>query len=86
MAGATAPPSDAIPEGKARVRLNGDAKSVWLQSTGGNFRPGLIPAGTYRIQVFFDGMDPQSVGDISVGAGEERTIVCHRALVNCKVQ
>ena len=77
---------DAIPAGKARVHLQGDAKSVWLQSAGGNFRPGLVPVGTYRIQVFFEGMAAQSVGEVTVGEGEERTIVCHKALSNCKVQ
>lgn len=68
------------------MRLEGDAKSVWLQSAGGNFRPGVVPAGTYRIQVFFDGMASQSVGEVSVGSGQERTIVCRKALANCKVQ
>lgn len=81
-----APAADVIPAGKARVRLVGDAKSVWLQSAGGNFRPGLVPVGTYRIQVFFEGMAAQSVGEITVAEGQERAIVCHKALSNCKVQ
>ena len=68
----------------ATVTVRGDARSVWLQSASGNFRAGEVPPGTYRIKVFFEGMDPKNVGEISLVAGQQATLVCQRALAVCK--
>jgi hypothetical protein len=61
----------------ATVTIRGDARSVWLQSAAGNFRAGEVPPGTYKIKVFFEGMDPRNVGEIQLVAGQKATLaVC----------
>ncbi len=69
----------------AWVKLTGDPANVYLQSASGNYRPGdNIPAGTYRLQVFFEANQPRNSGKITLVDGETRKIKCTKALVVCR--
>ena len=68
------------------VRVTGDAKSVWLQSSAGNFRAGELAPGNYTIKVFFEGMEARTVGDVTVVAGQVRTLFCQKAIAQCTLQ
>lgn len=82
---AAAAPAETLPV-TGKVVLSGDAKSVWLQSAAGNVRPGNVPPGTYRIKVFFEGVEPRTVGELTVVAGQTTTLHCQKVLSDCKVQ
>lgn len=68
------------------IRVTGDAKSVWLQSSAGNFRAGNLAPGTYKIRVFFDGAEARTVGEVTIAAGETKTLLCQKALSQCSVE
>ncbi|MEE2751497.1 MAG: protein kinase [Myxococcota bacterium] len=79
------PRSSGPPPGMAWVKLTGDTANVYLQSASGNYRPGDdIPAGTYRLQVFFEANQPRNSGKITLSDGEVRKIKCTKALVVCR--
>lgn len=73
------------PRTDARVQVAGDASRVWLQSTSGNFPlPADVTPGTYQIRAAFDGLEPLVVGELTVAAGESRTVTCQKAMRKCR--
>lgn len=80
---ASAPPP--IAAGLARVGVTGDAKSVWLQGSAGNYRlPTDVPAGNYAIQVYFQPGEATTVGQLSLTEGQEKTLRCAVGARSCK--
>jgi serine/threonine protein kinase len=73
------------PPGTAWVHLEGDATNLYLRSAVGDYRPGDdIPAGEYSQEVFFDGRDARTLGNITLVSGEQYTIRCNKALMLCQ--
>ena len=85
-----APTSSAAPEAApdppsntASVRFEG-ARTIWLESDEGRFEAGAVPAGRYRVTVFFDGVEPVTVGEITLTAGDQRVLRCSSSLRSCR--
>ena len=77
-------PEPPPPPTQAIVRVQGDAKRIWLQAPAGNFEPGEIPPGTYQVTVFFDGLRSRSFGQLTLQAGDEVLITCKKLLQTCQ--
>ncbi len=73
----------ARPLDAADVRFEG-ARTIWLESDQGRFEAGTVPAGRYRVTVFFDGVEPVTVGEITLNAGEQRVLRCSASLRSCR--
>ncbi|MFZ5479315.1 MAG: hypothetical protein ACOZNI_21295, partial [Myxococcota bacterium] len=71
------------PPGHGRVKLTGDAKSLYLRSSAGNFPAGDIPAGTYTMSAFFEGSEPIDAGTLVVADGQTREVRCVKKLLRC---
>lgn len=86
---ASAEPAAAPSEGAvsdptlARVRFVG-VRQAWLERGGEQLAPGAVPAGTYTVTVYFEGVDPVSVGTFEFKAGEERLLTCSSPLRSCR--
>ncbi len=68
----------------ATVTVSGDAKRVWLESSGGRFPAGQVPPGTYKVTAFFDGVEAVPTGTITVAAGDHRELRCSSQLMVCR--
>lgn len=77
------PKPDAAPS-MGTVNLTGDARSVWLDGAAGSFPAGAVPPGTYTIKAWFDSPDPATAGTITVGSGEQVTVHCAAAMLQCR--
>ena len=69
--------------GLAVVRHTG-ARKLWLERGGEQFATGAVPAGTYTVTAYFEGVDPVSVGEFEFKAGEERVLACSSRLRSCR--
>lgn len=67
----------------AVVRHTG-ARKLWLERGGEQFAAGAVPAGTYTVTAYFEGVDPVSVGEFEFKAGEERVLACSSRLRSCR--
>ena len=72
------------PAGLARVTVSGDAQRVWLANSSGNFDPGDLKPGTYKILALFKGKDPKQVGEITLIAGKTHAIRCQGMFSVCR--
>jgi serine/threonine-protein kinase len=72
------------PAGLARVTVSGDAQRVWLANSSGNFDPGDLKPGTYKILALFQGKDPKQVGEITLIAGKTHAIRCQGMFSVCR--
>ena len=79
-----APVETGPPPGMARVVVTGDARSVYFISSTGRLPAGDLPAGSYEVQAFFDGVEPVPTGEITLAEGETRTINCSAGLMVCR--
>ena len=79
------PPESAPPAGSARVSVSG-VRRAWLVAADGARVPpgGWVPAGSYKLLVWFDEDSPTSALDILLKAGEERSISCSPSLKVCR--
>jgi hypothetical protein len=68
----------------AFLAVTGDARRVWLESRDGRFPAGRVPAGTYKMTAFFDGVDPVTVGDVALASGQTKTMRCSAQLMSCR--
>lgn len=57
---------------------------VELQGSGGSFRAGPVPPGSYEIRAMFDGKFT-SQGSVRIAPGERVTIQCNKAFQTCEV-
>jgi hypothetical protein len=82
-----APTSPTATTGAERgtVVVSGDATEVWLDGASGRFRPGSVPAGSYRIEARFGG-ELVKAGSVTVAAGAKVTVVCQGEFQLCKAR
>jgi hypothetical protein len=80
-----APTADGPAAGMARVLVTGDTDAVRFQSAGGLARPGDLPPGDYQILFLKDGGFTDPVGQISLTAGQVRTIHCVVSAMRCRL-
>jgi serine/threonine protein kinase len=81
--GARAEPTPEAPT-TATVTLMGDASSVQLLGDAGSFAPGVIPAGHYRIQADFPGLDaPVQAGTLDLTPGQAVLLRCSSGFDRC---
>ncbi|MFH1463999.1 MAG: serine/threonine-protein kinase [Pseudomonadota bacterium] len=81
--GSAEPSDDTLLPGMGLVRVTGDAEQVELHSSAGVFPPGLVPAGTYRVQARFPGRDPVAAGQVVVPSGKEVSLRCDAGFIKC---
>jgi len=82
----TAPKPSGPPPGTAWVRVKGSVESVYLRSAQGTFQPGDdIPAGTYKMQVFFKPGEPTDIGNVTLAVGELLTLSCTKEFLSCNM-
>lgn len=66
----------------AQVRVSG-ARKVVLEQGSQRYQAGEVPPGTYQLTVFFEGVEPVTVGEITLSAGEDRLLRCSASLRRC---
>ena len=59
------------------------ATDLRLKGEGGTFGRGMVPAGSYQVEVTFDGMIWNDSGTITVAEGQQVTLVCRANLKRC---
>lgn len=62
------------------------AVDLKLVGAAGTFSRGMVPAGTYQVQVSFDGMTWNSSGSVTVQPGRQVVLVCKANLKRCIVR
>ncbi len=77
-------PKPAATPSTGTVFITGDARSVWLDGPEGSFPAGAVPPGTYTIKAWFDSPDPATAGTLTVGSGEQVTVHCAAAMLQCR--
>ncbi len=66
------------------VRVEGDARTVWLESADGRFPEGDVPAGLYQVRAWFGTSAAVPAGMISVPEeGGPVTLRCNAAMMRC---
>jgi serine/threonine-protein kinase len=84
--GRSAPKPSGPPPGTAWVRVKGSVESVYLRSAQGTFQPGDdIPAGTYKMQVFFKPGEPTDIGNVTLVVGDLLTLSCTKEFLSCNM-
>lgn len=68
---------------KATIDVTGVGRA-YLVGGGRQHKPGQVPPGTYALSVFFDQTKPTQVLEITVSAGEERTVRCDANMRMCR--
>jgi serine/threonine-protein kinase len=82
----SAPKPSGPPPGTAWARVKGSVESVYLRSAQGTFQPGDdIPAGQYKVQVFFKPGQPTDIGNVTLAVGELLTLSCTKEFLSCNM-
>jgi hypothetical protein len=68
----------------ATITFDGDARSVWLESSGRRVEPGAVPPGTYAIFADFGDPVPARAGTVTLAKGDRRVLVCSSFFSQCK--
>jgi serine/threonine protein kinase len=89
---APTPPPDPRPAPRpggavASVRVEGDARAVWLVSGSRRVSPGdRVTAGRYSIEADFGSGSPSKAGQVTLAAGDAVVLRCSSALLMCRTQ
>lgn len=65
------------------VRIEGDARTVWLRSAAGSYPEGELPAGTYEVQAWFGQPGGVPAGVVRVPESRPITLRCNEAMMRC---
>ncbi len=68
------------------VSVTGAVDRVTLQSGGHSYSPGALKPGKYAVTVQFSGRTAQSIGTLSLAAGQEVVIGCDPTFAMCKIK
>lgn len=79
----TGPAHDKISK-TAEIIVANDSAQIWLRNSTGSYRAGTVPAGTYQFIIEFPDSAPISAGEITLRAGEKRTLNCVVSLRACR--
>jgi len=71
-----------LPPNSGRVEVGGDAAGVVLRSNGRAYAPGVVPAGTYRVEATFGGQAVDA-GTADVVPGQTLRLDCRSADLFC---
>ena len=80
-----APAPVLAPVATAEVRATGDANQVFLVSEGRRHTPGILPVGTYDIEVHFT-QGWVLAGQVALAAGDQVTIACQSSQSSCTLK
>jgi serine/threonine protein kinase len=78
---AEAPAGSSAEQGS--VVVQGAVMDLKLVGAAGTFRRGVVPAGSYRVSVTFDGMTWNDSGSITVAADQQVVLICRANLKRC---
>ena len=78
-----AAPPEAAPPRLARVQALG-ADKVVLVSEEGRFKPGMVPAGHYRVDATFAGEVVTGAASVDLTPGQRLTLRCDPDFLMCK--
>lgn len=78
------PAGDTLPPGHGRVRADGDAVSMSLVGPGGRTGPGVVPAGTWRVEATLPDGTAVALDEVSVPDGGTVVVRCSQRFRGCR--